>query len=164
MRTGLVLPALLLVVLAACNAAGGPGSSADQSAPAASVPAGNGSVDCARIEAAARQLLAIQLLAQLNSPDTVEGIRAQTIGNLDLDAFLAAMHDLHALDSHASPLGDPKAAIDVYEKAGEAAQVLFATDPITQAAIDTYNENVGDVAAFLGHQIAISGAIDEAGC
>ena len=36
---------------------------------------------------------------------------------------------------------------------------------MTQAAIDTLNnENVGTVGDFLGHQIAISGAIDEAGC
>ena len=61
-------------------------------------------------------------------------------------------------------LATPRRSIDFYETAGEAAQVLFATDPITQAAIDTYNENVGTVSEFLGHQIAISGAIDEAGC
>ena len=47
---------------------------------------------------------------------------------------------------------------------GKAAQTLFATDPITQAAIDTYNQNVGTVAEFLGHQVAISGAIGAAGC
>ncbi len=63
-----------------------------------------------------------------------------------------------------SPLGDPKAAIDTYEKAGEAAKVLFATEPVTQAAIDTYNQNVGSVGEFLSHQIAISGALDAAGC
>jgi hypothetical protein len=81
-----------------------------------------------------------------------------------LDTFLAGMHDLHALDSYSSPLGDPKAAIDFYEEAGKAAQVLFATDPITQAAIDTYNLKVGSVADFLSHQVAISGAIGAAGC
>ena len=165
MRTRLVVPVLLLVLLAACNAgSGSPGSSTGQSTPGASVPAGNGTVDCAKIRTAGEQLLALQFLAQLRSAETIEQIRTNQIGNLDLDAFLAAMHDLHALDSYASPLGDPKAAIDFYERAGEAAQVLFATEPMTQAAIDTYNENVGEVADFLGHQIAISGALDEAGC
>lgn len=106
----------------------------------------------------------IQFLAQLKTPDTIASIKAKQIGNLDLDTFLAAMHELHALDSYASPLGDPKAAIDFYEKAAKAAQVLFATDPMTQAAIDTYNENVGTITDFLGHQSAISAAIGEVGC
>jgi hypothetical protein len=53
----------------------------------------------------------------------------------------------------------------VYEQAANAAKVLFATEPITQAAIDAYNQdNVGTVGDFLSHQIAISGAMDEAGC
>ncbi len=161
MRTRLVFPVLLLVVLTACSA--GPGSSAGEPTPRASVPAA-GAVDCDAINTAAQQLLAIQFLAQLKTPDTIESIKNQQIGNLDLDAFLAAMHELHALDSFSGPLGDPKPAIDFYETAGEAAQVLFATDPLTQAAIDTYNENVGTVPDFLGHQLAIAGALDEAGC
>ena len=74
------------------------------------------------------------------------------------------MHTLHALDSHPAVLGDPKAAIDFYEKAANAAKVLFATDPMTQAAIDTYNQNVGTLTEFLGHQGAISAAMGEAGC
>jgi hypothetical protein len=127
-------------------------------------PAGNGKVDCATVNTAAQQLLMVQFLAQLRTPDTVAPIKAKAIGHLDLDTFLAGMHDLHALDAYSSPLGDPKAAIDFYEEAGRAAQVLFATDPITQAAIDTYNQKVGTVAEFLGHQVAISGAIGAAGC
>lgn len=89
-------------------------------------------------------------------------MKAKQIGNLDLDTFLAAMHDLHALDGYSSPLGDPKTAIAVYEKAGQAARVLFASNPITQAAIDTYNENVGTIGKFLAHQAAIAGAMDAA--
>ncbi len=106
----------------------------------------------------------VQLLAQLRTPDAIEAVRTKQIGNLDLDAFLAAMHTLHALDGRSSVLGDPKAAIDTYETAGKAAQVLFATDPMTQAAIDTYNQNVGTLTEFLGHQGAIAGAMDAAGC
>jgi len=163
----LAVAALLISLLAACSGGNG-GASSDASSPPsdgqASTAGQPGTVDCATITTAAQELLSLQFLAQLRTVDTIEQIRTGQIGELDLDVFLAAMHDLHALDSHASPLGDPKAAIDFYETAGEAAQVLFATDPITQAAIDTYNENVGTVSEFLGHQIAISGAIDEAGC
>ncbi len=61
------------------------------------------------------------------------------------------MDALHALDAYTSPLGDVKAAIDAYEAAGKAAQVLFAVEPITQAAIDTYNQEVGPRAAFIRH-------------
>ena len=172
MRFKLVIPLLLVALVAAC----GGGSAASNANPSATnqvatgQPAGsparggNGTVDCAAIKTAAQQLLAVQFLAQLRTADTIEQIRDKKIGNLDLDAFLAGMRDLHALDSYSSPLGDPKAAIDAYEKAGAAAQVLFATDPITQAAIDTYNENVGTIPEFLSHQSAIAGAMDEANC
>lgn len=168
MRFKLVIPALLVVLLAACS--GGPGAapnanpSAAAASSAASAPAGNGKADCATIKTAAQRLLMIQFLAQLKTPEFIQAVKAKQIGNLDLDTFLAAMHALHALDSYASPLGDPKAAIDFYEKAGTAAKTLLATDPMTQAAIDTYNQNVGTVTAFLGHQVAISGALDAAGC
>ncbi len=172
MRIKLVLPVLLVAILAACGSTG-PASNASPSAnggtstaqpSAASSPAGNGKVDCATIKSAAAQLLMTQFLAQLTTADAIAQIKTKQIGNLDLDKFLAAMDDLHALDTHASPLGDPKAAIDFYEKAGKAAQVLFTADPVTQAAIDTYNQNVGTVADFLGHQLPISGAIGAAGC
>ncbi len=162
MRIRLALPAVLVALLAACSTGTGGSSSAPSSADLSTPPGQE--VDCTAIEAAGQQLLALQFLAQLKNPETIEQIKTQQIGSLDLDLFLAAMHDLHALDSYASPLGDPKAAIDLYENAGRAAQVLFATEPMTQAAIDTYNENVGTVTEFLGHQIAISGAVDEAGC
>jgi hypothetical protein len=170
MRIRLIIPAVLVVFLAAC----GGGATATlpndhASAPggqASSTPAraGNGKVDCAAIKTAAQELLSVQLLAQLKTPDAIAGIKAKQIGNLDLDTFLAAMHTLHALDSYSSVLGDPKAAIDFYEKAGAAAKVLFATDPMTQTAIDTYNQNVGTVGDFIGHQSAISGAMGPAGC
>lgn len=175
MRTRIVLPALLIVLFAACGggspAASGNPPAASQTAAtqpsAASTPAGNGgtgAIDCTKLKAAAAQLLMVQFLAQLKDADTIAQVKARTIGNLDLDAFLAAMQDLHALDSVQSPFGDAKASIAVYEKAARAAKVLFATDPMTQAAIDTYNENVGTLTDFLGHQVAISGAMDAAGC
>jgi hypothetical protein len=168
MRIRLIVPVVLVVVLAACGG-GATASQPNASAPAGQAsstpaPAGNGKVDCAAIKTAAQELLSVQLLAQLTTPDAIASIKAKQIGSLDLDTFLAAMHTLHALDSYSSVLGDPKAAIDFYEKAGAAAKVLFATDPMTQAAIDTYNQNVGTVGDFIGHQSAISGAMGSAGC
>ncbi len=161
--------ALFVVLLAAC---GGTSTASNPNPPAASQaatgqatdPPAGGKVDCAALKTAAQELLGVQLLAQLKTPATIDSIKSKSIGNLDPDKFLAAMQTLHALDSYKSPLGDPKPAIDAYEKAATAAKVLFATDPMTQAAIDTYNENVGTVSEFLGHQIAISGALDAAGC
>jgi hypothetical protein len=164
---------LSAVVLAACSGGGGtstarPAATNGQATAAlpgdTAAPAADGSVDCAALKTAAQQLLGIQLLAQMRSPDTVESIRSKSIGNLDPDAMLAALQQLHALDGQSSVLGDPKSAIEVYEEAAEAAKTLFATDPITQDAIDEYNEHVGDVAQFLGHQAAIAGAMDSAGC
>lgn len=163
MKTGLVAPLLALIVVAACagpastTKPGGTGGSSPTAKPGAAV-------DCGAINTAAQQLLAVQFLAQLKTPDTIASIKAKTIGNLDLDAFLAGMQTLHALDAYGTALGDPKAAIDYYIKAAKAAQVLFATDPMTQAAIDTYNQNVGTVTDFLGHQAAISAAMGKAGC
>ena len=164
MRTKLVTPILFIALVAACG-----GGTASTSKPAAAnataAPAGNGSVDCAKVKAAtAKIIVSVQLLAQMRDPAGVEAVKSKTIGNLDLDEFLAALKDLHALDGQSSVLGDPKAAIDAYEKAGEAAKTLFATNPVTQDAIDTYNTNVGTITEFLGHQGAIVGAMDTAGC
>jgi hypothetical protein len=169
MRIRLVIPLLMIALLAACgngNEKIGPSISANPSASAgqASIGGQPGTLDCTAINTAAQELIMVQFLAQLTTPDTVEAVKTHQIGNLDLDKFLAAMHELHALDSHPGVLGDPKPAIDFYEKAGNAAKVLFATDPITQAAIDTYNQNVGTITEFLGHQSAIAAAIGEAGC
>ena len=170
MRIRHVIPILLVALVAACSGGSTTAPNANPSVPGSqapssqAAPAGNGKVDCAAIKTAAQQLLMVQFLAQLNTPDTIAAVKAKQIGNLDLDAFLAGMHQLHALDAYASALGDPKPAIDFYEKAGAAAQVLFATNPMTQAAIDTYNLNVGTVTDFLGHQLPITGAIGTAGC
>ena len=174
MRSKIVVPVLLIVLLAGCGGSSGPAATANPSTAggpastsqpsAASTPAANGKLDCAAIKTAAAELINAQFLAQLTSPDVVAQVKAKQFGNLDPDAFIAAMETLHALDGYASPLGDPKAAIDVYENAAKAAKVLFATDPMTQAAIDTYKQNIGTVADFLGHQVAIAGALDKAHC
>jgi len=123
-----------------------------------------GKVDCAEIKTAAQQLLSIQLLAQLNSPENVAAVKDGTIGNYDSAAFLDGMKTLHQLDGYSSPLGDPKAAIDAYEAAAQQAQTLLDADPPTQDALDAYMASIGTTAEFLGHQTAISGAMDAAGC
>jgi hypothetical protein len=165
MRTKLVLSILMMAVLSACGGSG-PGSTTKPGATSgtAATSKPGQKVDCAAITTAAQELIAIQFLAQLKTPDTIESIKTKSIGNLDLDVFLSAMETLHALDAYPSVLGDPKAAIDFYVTAAKAAKVLFATDPMTQAAIDTYNLNVGTITDFIGHQAAISGALGEAGC
>ena len=106
MRIRLFVP-LLVALLAACSS--GTGSSSNPSAsngqgsttsqPGASTPGGNGSVDCTAIKTAAQELLSLQFLAQLTTADNIESIKSHQFGNLDLDKFLAAMHELHALDS-----------------------------------------------------------------
>jgi hypothetical protein len=165
MKLKVALLFLLLAIVTACGGgAGGPAATSKPPVATQKSAGGAGSVDCAAISAAAQQLLAIQLLAQLSTPETVEAIRDKQIGNLDLDAFLAAMDDLHALDSFSGPLGDPRTAIDTYQKAARAAKVLFAADPVTQAAIDAYKQNVGPITDFIGHEAAISVAIGAAGC
>lgn len=166
MRTNLAISTLILVLVAGCGGGAGPTTKPNPQATSGGVSTTQpgGQVDCAAIKKAGEQLIAIQFLAQLKTPETIASIKNKEIGNLDLDAFLAAMKVLHALDGYSSPLGDPKAALEFYEKAGKAALVLFATEPMTQAAIDAYNQNVGTVSDFLSHQVAIAGAIDEAGC
>lgn len=161
MKTNAMLSILMAILLAACGGAGGPASTAK--APGATQKPAGGSVDCAKLTAAASQLVGIQLLAQLTTPETIASIKS--MGNLDLDKMLAALDELHALDSISSPLGDAKASIDFYQKAAKAAKTLLAMDPVTQAAIDAFNkENVGTIGDFLGKQMAISGAMGEAGC
>ena len=123
-----------------------------------------GDVDCKELKTAAQQLLSIQMLAQLDTPENVAAVKDGTIGNYDADQFKAGMETLHQLDGYSSPLGDPKEAIDAYEAAAESAQALFDADPPTQAALDDYMASIGTTGEFLGHQTAIAGALDEAGC
>lgn len=165
MKTRLVAPILVVAVLAACSGTT-PGATTKPGATSgtAATTKPGGKVDCEAIKTAAVQLLAVQFLAQLKTPDTIESIKTKSIGNLDPDAFIAAMQTLHALDGYSSVLGDPKSAIDYYIKVAQAAKVLFATEPMTQTAIDTYNQNIGTVTDFLGRQTAIAGAMSEAGC
>src|SRR5690242_14334248 len=104
MKTRLALPLAFALLLAACGGATGPGSTA-KGTTATQKPAA-GSVDCAKLKTAAAQLIGIQLLTQLTTPESIATIKS--LGNLDLDKMLSALGDLHALDSVSSPLGNAK--------------------------------------------------------
>ena len=129
-------------------------------------PAGGGSVDCTAVKAAlAKIIVSVQLLAQMRDPAGVDAVQSKTIGDFDPDEFLAALHDL-ARASTARPRSwaTRRPRSTPMRTAGQAAKTLFATKPVTQAAIDTYNTHVGTIAEFLGHQGAIAGAMDSAHC
>ncbi len=179
MRPRLLSLALVALVAAACGgAASTPSPTAAAVAPSAANPSvaaseaaasggggGTGSVDCTALQPAGAQLIiGAQILAQLRTPDAVASIKSGTTLTFDPDAFVAAMQSLHVLDGHATPLGDPKPAIDAYVAAGQAAKDLLAKDSVTQADIDAYLTKVGTVGDFLGKQLAITGALSAAGC
>ena len=176
MRSQIHSLALTAVVVAACGGGGasttpGPTSAANPTPPASQAAAstssggGTGSVDCSAFSDAGAQLvIGVQVLAQMRTPDAVAAVKNKTFANFDPDAFIAAMQTLHALDGSASPLGDPKAPIDAYIQAGQAAKELLAKSSVTQADVDAYLTTVGTIADFLGKQMAISGAMSAAGC
>jgi hypothetical protein len=122
------------------------------------------SVDCEAIKAAQQDLLSIQLMAQIRDPESIATLKSGTLGNLDIDHFLASMKTLHQLDPYDGPLGNPKEAISAYEEAATDLKALLEADPVTQEAIDAYNAKIGSVGEFLGHQTAIAGGLDAAGC
>jgi hypothetical protein len=176
MRTNRHAAALLVgfaLLLAACGGGSSDAASSDggdgggtstTAAPSSDSGSKGGDVDCDEITDAAQQLISIQLLAQLDSPETVEQIKSNQIGALNLDSFIAGMETLHQLDGYAGPLGDPQAAIDLYIDAAKQAQTLFDANPPTQAAIDEYQASIGTTGDFLSHQTAIAGGLEEAGC
>lgn len=165
MRTQLALSILAAALIAGCGGAG-PGATTNGQGPGATQAATSGpdgAVDCTAILSAAEKLIGIQLLAQIATPENVESMKS--IKALDFDTLLTNLDTLHALDGVSTPLGSAKDAIDDYEAAAKAAKALFEMDPVTQEAIDAYNdEHVVTLSQFLGKQIAISAAIDEAGC
>ena len=57
-------------------------------------------------------------------------------------------------------MGDPKAAIDAYEEAGQAAKTLFATDPVTQAASTPTTRTSAPSRSSSATRRAIAGAMD----
>jgi hypothetical protein len=169
--------ALVAVVAAACGGGGASSTSNPTAAPtASSAPSqaaasagsgtGTGKVDCAMVkEAGAELVIGPQILAQMRTPDAVKSVKDKVVGNFDADKFIAAMQGLHVLDGYPSPLGGPKPAIDAYIAAGIAAKDLLAKASVTQAEVDAfYTTNVGSISAFLGKQMAISGAMSAAGC
>lgn len=165
------IPALALVALLAVAACSGGGAGSSATAPASSPgasaapSAASGKADCATLKkAAAKIIVGIQLLAQMRSPESVQAVKDKVVGDFDPDDFIAAMQQLHALDGSASPLGDPKTAIDNYIAAAQAAKTLLAKSSVTQADVDAYLQKVGTISDFLGGQLPITGALSAAGC
>lgn len=160
-----VLALLAVAVLVAACGAGAPGGAA--SAGAASGPAASSAAkpNCAALKKAASQLaVGVQLLAQMRSPQTVEAVKDKVVGDFDPDTFIAALQQLHAVDSPTAPLGNPKTAIDNYIAAAQSAKTLLAKDGVTQADVDAYLAKVGTISDFVGGQAPISAALSAAGC
>jgi len=126
-------------------------------------PGGPGGI-CTKLGLAADQLANVPIFLHLDSPQNVVAVREQQLGAVDLDVFFRAMVTLHQLDGSPSPLGDPRHGIDVYERAAVDAKGLFAAPVPDQAAINAYQDSLGDPATFLGHQTSIAAALTEAGC
>ncbi|MGN6695439.1 MAG: hypothetical protein ACTHN0_14780 [Aquihabitans sp.] len=170
----------LVLALASCGGGSSDGSSTSASSSPTAAPtasststteaeseSGGGSSSeerCTKLNDAAAQLELVPLFLQLNTPDNVIAVRGKLLGDLDLDEFFRAMVTLHQLDGSTSPLGDPSAAIDVYERAAVNARPLFETPRPDQADINTYQDSLGDPGAFLSYQTPIAAAISEAGC
>lgn len=174
--TGSLLVGLVLA-LSACGGGGGQsgdGASAGDGTSTTAVreartttttvdPGAPGGI-CTRLDEAAEQLDQVPLFLQLTTPDNVNAIKAKLIGDLDLDEFFRAMVVLHQLDGSSSPLGDPRDAINAYERAAVEAKPLFAAPSPSQASINAYQDVIGDPGTFLAHQTPIAAALTEAGC
>lgn len=183
-KRGVLLAGVLVLLLttASCGSSGGSSEGASGSGTGSTTPAGSdggsadggggratsggGKVDCASITKAAPDLVvSVQLLGQLRSVEAVDSVKSRTIGNFDVDRFLASMKSLHALDGRKSSLGgNVKDSIDTYEQAAKSAKVLLAADPPSQAQLDEYAKSIGSMQQFLEPQSTITGAIAEAGC
>jgi len=123
-----------------------------------------GEVDCAAMEAALSEFTSVQLLAQIRDPGSIETLKLGSLTVVELDALEQALTELEVLDGYSNDMGDPAEAIDNLQAAVAEARGLFEADPVTQEAIDAYNESIGTLAEFLGNQVPISAALDEAGC
>lgn len=171
----------LALVLASCG--GGGSSEGSSSAAASPAPASTASSTstteadsesedgarfdrstCVELDEAAEQLELAPIFLELDSPENITAARAKLLGDLDLDAFYRAMVTLHRLDGSDGPLGDPSAAIDVYEEAAVNARPLFEVANPNQADINAYQASLGDPGAFLSNQSPIAAALSDAGC
>jgi len=172
--TGSLLVGLVLALSACGGGQSGDGASAGEGTSTTAVreartttttidPGGPGGI-CTRLDEAAEQLDQVPLFLQLTTPDNVNAIKAKLIGDLDLDVFFRAMVVLHQLDGSTSPMGDPRDAIDAYERAAVEAKPLFASENPSQASINAYQDEIGDPGTFLAHQTPIAAALTEAGC
>ncbi len=171
---------LAALALAACGSSGTKADSAASSTTAASsatsgsatstasgsatsTASGGGAAGCAALtkEDLADFLVDTQLLAQINSPESIATLKEGTIGRYTPDAFAQILTKLHgAVDGHGAPgLGDPKEALTFYEQLNAAVRQMYAANPVTEAMITAYQTQSGGVQGVLSKQIPINAAV-----
>ncbi len=169
-RTATALAAVTLaLILAGCSSpATTTGAAQAGSTPAvtSTTPASGakgGSVDCTALsgDAGATYIVGIQLLAQLTTQDSVDSLKAGVL-NYDPDAMGAILVKLKSLAGH-SILGDPGPDVDFYIQANDMArEILAVSGPVPQDKFDALKALEGDPGSFLGHQLSINAAYDDA--
>ena len=152
---------------AASSAASVASSAASAASAAASAAAtgGGGGANCGQLTQGdmANFIVDVQLLAQVNNADSVAAIKNGTIGNYTPDSFGAILAKLQFLKSQPpSVLGDPGPALDYYAKANDAVKSMIDSGNVTQAQIDAYKAQIGDVSSVVGKQTAIVAALSQA--
>ena len=124
--------------------------------------AATGTIDCSQIDGAllADYSIYIQMLAQLKSPDSLEGFTALGFSPEKLQVALENLEPVRA--AGVSALGDSGAALDYYLALNAAMTDIYAKgDAVTQADIDAYNELAGPTEDVLYHQLAINGPLSD---
>ena len=136
--------------------------------PAAPAPADDGEVaatgtiDCSQIDGAllADYSVYIQMLAQLKSPESLEGFAALGFTTEKLQVALDNLEPVRAAGT--TPFGDAGAALDYYNELNAAmAEVVAKGDAVTQADIDAYNAVAGKPEDVIYNQLAINGPLSE---
>lgn len=164
-----LLTVVLLAVASACSSGddGDDGATATTAPEASSGGAPDGDVDCeVLVDAAQKVGFAIQILAQLHTQAQYDSVKS---GVLDLqpEQTLADIETLRALEDVEidAASGSVEASLDLYQEAAElAAENLAVDDAFADAQGDELSALVADLGAFLGNQVAVSAALDEAGC
>jgi hypothetical protein len=172
---------LLVVVALAIGSVGcSKGSGADNGQPVASSSSGGGAadgggsgagaIDCAKVKPAlANLVLAIQILAQMRTPEQYDLVKKGTV-TFDPKQTAADLEAIRPLEGVNLPtaLGGPgavKKSIDLYVQANDlATQNLAVDDPFTQAKGKELADLTKDTATFLRGQTAIAAALGEAKC
>ena len=152
---------------AASSAASAASSAASAASSAASAAAsgGGGSAECSQLTQGdmANFIVGVQILAQADSSDSLAAIKNGTITNYSPESFGAILTKLQFLKNQpASVLGDPGPALDYYSAANNAVKAMLDSGTVTQAQLDAYKAQIGDVGSVVGKQTAIIAAVSQA--